>query len=35
MKDVAKKYKMSEEHEIKAEMWKVYKKIKMFYFIFH
>ena len=28
MKDVAKKYKKSDEEEIKAEMWKLYKKIK-------
>jgi len=31
MKDVAKKYKKSEESEIKAEMWKIYKKIKLLY----
>ena len=31
MKDVAKKYKKSEEAEVKAEMFKVYKQIKELY----
>ena len=31
MKDVAKKYKASEESDIKNEMWKGYKKIKQLY----
>ena len=31
MKDVAKKFKKSEEKDVKAEMWKIYEKIKMLY----
>ena len=31
MKDVAKKYKRSDESEIKAEMFKIYKQLKDIY----